>query len=148
MVVHLGISDCNASAVTNVESIGVVAAGSVTSAAVDDHVVDVEVVGIGDADRHQRRVQDVKVVDGRRLQAMSKEELGLRLALGKIGTIAIPPSRSVGVQRGTSTVNGDRRASDAEKRASPFLVAPGSSTLEDDLVAECEFPTKEVGVLR
>lgn len=64
---------------------------------------------------------------------MGIEELGL--GLSTTAALAIPPPSTVGVQGGTAgTLDGNLGALDLQKRAVPLLVAPGSLTLEDDLL--------------
>lgn len=130
LVVHLGIGNCDTGAITNIKSIGVVTSSRVTSAVINDHVVDGQASDVRNADSHEGGVQDVEVIDSRRGQVMSIEELGLDLS---ISALAVPPSSTSGIQSSTSTINGDARSGDAEERTGPFLVTPGGGSLEDDL---------------
>lgn len=130
LVVHLGIGNCDTGAITNIKSIGVVTSSRVTSAVINDHVVDGQASDVRNADSHEGGVQDVEVIDSRRGQVMSIEELGLDLS---ISALAVPPSSTSGIQGSTGTINGDARSGDAEERTGPFFVAPGGSSLEDDL---------------
>lgn len=130
LVVHLGIGDCDTGAITNIKSIGVVTSSRVTGATVNDNVVNGQASDVRNADSHEGGVQDVEVIDNRRGQAMSKEELGLDLS---ISALAVPPSSTSSIQGSTGTFNGDARSGDLEERTGPFFVAPGGSSLEDDL---------------
>lgn len=130
LVIHLGIGNCDTGTITNIKSIGVVTSSRVTSTAINDHVVNGQAGDARNADSHERSVQDVEVIDSRRGQVMSIEELGLDLS---ISALAVPPSSASGVQGSTGTINGDARSGDAEERTGPFFVAPGGGSLEDNL---------------
>jgi hypothetical protein len=75
----------------------------------------------------------VKVGDRRVSETVGVEELGLGDTT--VGTLAVPPAGSIGVEVSTArTLDGDLGALDLQERAIPLLVAPGRLTLEDDLV--------------
>lgn len=131
LVVDLGISDGDTNTITDVESISVVAK-LITSTVVDSHRVNFEVIRVNNANGHKGCVLNVQVVDVGRDQIMGIEELGLLLSLG-IGTQTIPPSFSMSIESSTSSVDCNALPTDLEKRAGPLGVAPGGSTLEDDL---------------
>ncbi|KAI6758379.1 hypothetical protein HG530_010619 [Fusarium avenaceum] len=132
LVVDLGISDGNTNTITDIESISVVAAKLITSTVVDSHRVNFEVIRVNNANGHKGCILDVQVVDAGRDQIMGIKELGLLLSIG-IGTQTIPPSFSMSIESSTSSVDCDAFSTDLEKRTGPLRVAPGGSTLEDDL---------------
>lgn len=58
----------------------------------------------------------------------------LRLRLSTIATLAIPPTRSIGVQSGTtSTFDGNSSSRYLKQRSIPFLIPPSSLALKNDL---------------
>lgn len=65
LVVDLRPINDNVGAGSNVKTIGVVAALSVTGGIVNDHVGDGQAIASVDADCLDRRVQDVQIGDGR-----------------------------------------------------------------------------------
>jgi hypothetical protein len=108
------------------------AASSITGFIVNSHIGDGESITAIDANSLDGCVLDVKIRDSRGNKIMGIEELGLRNAT--VATFAVPPTRTIGVQVGTaSTLDGDSGTGDLEEWATPFLVSPGSLTLEDDL---------------
>jgi hypothetical protein len=74
----------------------------------------------------------VKIGDGGVGEGMSIEKLGLSLAA--IAALTIPPTGTIGVQRGTRcALDVDPSAFNLEQWAGPFLVAPGGLAFEDNL---------------
>ena len=62
---------------------------------------------------------------------MSVEELGLGLAA--VGTLGVPPARSITIKSCTSTIDSERVTRDGNERARPLLVSEGGCALEDDV---------------
>lgn len=106
--------------------------GIITSLVVDGHIRDSEAIAAVNANSLDWSVLNVKVGDSRISKIMGVEELGLSLAT--IATFAIPPTSSVGVKIGaTGALDGNSSTRDLEEWTTPFLITPGSLTLEDDL---------------
>lgn len=131
LVLDVGVADGDVGTLANVEGIGVVAALGITVGVVDGDVVEDQVVGLYAESLHGC-VLDVQAGDGRVLQLVGVEELGLVLAA--VGSLGVPPSGSVTVDEMT-LLAGDFnvRAFDADEGTLPLLVSEGSFTPEDDL---------------
>lgn len=132
LVVDISAGDNHVRTVANIESIGVMAARAVSGLVVDSHIGDSQPVTSINADRLNRGVLDVEIRDSRIGEIMRIEELGLRLA--PVTSLAIPPTRSIGIQVcAVGTLNRDAGAFNLEQGAIPLLVTPGGLTFENDL---------------
>lgn len=131
LVVDLGAGDGNTSGRTDVKSISVVTALGVTILVIKSELVDSKTVNTVDADSLNGGVLDIKIVNLGVSELMSRKELGLILAT--VSSVSIPPSLTTSVKHSTRALNGDLVSRDLHKRSLPLLVAPGSSSLEDDL---------------
>jgi hypothetical protein len=98
LVLDVGVADGDVGTLANVEGIGVVAALGITVGVVDGDVVEDQVVGLH-AESLDGGVLDVQAGDGRVLQLVGVEELGLVLAA--VGSLGVPPSGSVTVDEMT-----------------------------------------------
>lgn len=98
LVLDVGVADGDVGTLANVEGIGVVAALGITVGVVDGDVVEDQVVGLYAESLHGC-VLDVQAGDGRVLQLVGVEELGLVLAA--VGSLGVPPSGSVTVDEMT-----------------------------------------------
>ena len=107
------------------------AALGITVGIVDGNVVEDQVVGLH-TETLDGGVLDVQAGDGRVLQLVGVEELGLRLAA--VGSLAVPPSGSVTVDD-MALLAGDLNvcAFNADEGTLPLRVSEGSFTPEDDL---------------
>ena len=131
LVLDVGVADGDVGALTNIEGIGVVASLSVTQAVVDGDVVEDQVVGLN-TETLDGGVLDVESGDGRVVEGVGVEELGLLLSA--VGSLAVPPA-------GTATVDDmagfagdvDVASGGADEGTSPLLVSEGGFALEDDL---------------
>ena len=131
LVVHLGTVDVDASAVTDVKAISVVAALAITQLVVNGDISQVH-VGALHTDGLDRRVLDVQTRDIRVLDVVHIHELGLLLAA--VRALAVPPALTLAVKHGAGGL-GECHALTAEtdEGAAPFLVAEGGGALEGDL---------------
>ena len=130
LVVHGGTVNGDVGARADIEGIGVVSLVG-TSGVIDGYIGDVQVVRL-DAEALDGGVIDLEAGDGRGVQLVGREELGL--GLSTIAPLSIPPAGSVSVNLGTGfLLDLDVGSGHGNKRALPLLVAEGSFTREDDL---------------
>ena len=132
LVLDVGTSDGDLSAVTDIETVSVGSTTRITSRIVDSDVSQGEISRAVNAKDLNRGILDGDSSDGRRLQAVSVEELGL--GLSAVGSLAIPPSASLTVEdrtRGTS--HGDVCPGDGNKRTCPLRVAKGSGAFKGNV---------------
>ena len=132
MIIHIGSSDHDIAARSDIEAISIMASLGIASRVINGHISNSQAVRATNADGLNGRVLDVEISDGGVDKIMSIEELGLRLAA--IASLAIPPAGTIGVQICTrGAFNSDPRALNLEQWADPFFVAPGGLAFEDDL---------------
>jgi len=77
---------------------------------------------------------------------MGVEELGLVLAT--VGALCVPPAATIAVESGTSAIDGNVIATEADEGTFPLFVAEGGGALEDDLGALLEVAHVEGGAGR
>lgn len=130
LVVHGGTVNVDVGARADIEGVGVVALCG-TSGVIDGNISDVQVVRL-DAEALDGGVVDLEAGDGRGVQLVGVEELGL--CLSTIATLAIPPAGSVSVNLGTGCLlDFDVGSGHGDERTLPLLVAESGLTREDDL---------------
>ena len=94
LVLDIGVADGDIGARANIEGIGVVATLSITVRVVDGDLVEDQVIGLH-TESLDGGVLDVQAGDGRVVQGVGVEELGL--GLSAVGSLAVPPARSAAV---------------------------------------------------
>lgn len=131
LVLDVSVADGDVGTVANVEGIGVVAALGITVGVVDGDVVEDQVVGLH-TETLDRGVLDVQAGDGRVVQGVGVEELGL--SLSAVGSLTVPPASTAAVDD-MACFAGDMNvlAGHADEGTLPLLVSEGSLALEDDL---------------
>lgn len=131
LVLNVGVADGDVGGLADIEGIGVVATLAVTGGVVDGDVVENKVVGL-DTEGLDGGVLDVQTGDGRVIQGVGVEELGLGLAA--VGSLAVPPAGTATVDdMAGSTVHLDVLTGEADEGTLPLLVTEGGLTLEGDL---------------
>lgn len=132
LVVDGRAGDVNTVAGADVESVGVVAAITITVGIVDGDSTESKLLGAVDAEDLHGGVLDGDVLNLGAGQAVSVEELGLGLAA--VGSLAVPPAGTITVElRACGTLDGDGGSGNGDQRTFPFLVAEGGGSFEDDL---------------
>jgi hypothetical protein len=132
LVVNHGVGDVDTGAGTDVESIGVVATLAITVGVVNSDSIHSKAICIVDAEDLDGGVLDVNALDLGVDHLVGSEELWLSLAA--VGSLAIPPARTISIEDGTrSTLDGNVSSGDGDQGTVPFLVAEGGLSLEDDL---------------
>ena len=126
-------SDGNASAVTDVKRVGVVATQGITGRVINSDVSQGQVGGAVDGKDLDGGVLDREAGDGRRDHAVGVEELGFRLAA--VAALTVPVIRAIAVQSRAGALDGNVCARDGDERTGPFFVAEGGGAFEDDLHA-------------
>lgn len=130
LVLDVGAADVDAVGLVHVEGVGVVAAVGVAVRVVDVDVLEERVGGLHGDGLHGG-VLDVEAGDGRVLELVGVQELGLLLAA--VGALAVPPARAVTVNEAAlGHVDGDLLTLDADQGALPLLVLEGGGALEGD----------------
>lgn len=131
LVLHSCATDGDTVALTDVESIGVVATVVITIGVINVDVAENDVVGL-DAESLDGGVLDVQAGDGRIIQIVGIKEFGL--GFSTVRTLTIPPSLSTAINGVVgSSRDGNVRPRDTDKWAIPLLVSKGGLTAEDDL---------------
>ena len=94
LVLDIGVADGDIGTRANIEGIGVVTALGITVRVVDGDLVEDQVVGLH-TESLDRGVLDVQTGDGRVVQGVGVEELGL--GLSAVGSLTVPPACSAAV---------------------------------------------------
>lgn len=136
LVLDNSVTDGHAVTLADIKGIRVVAAIVITVRVVDVDTIQDDVVGL-DAKGLHGRVLDIEAGNGRVVQVVGIEELGLGLT--PVGTLAIPPARTAAVDGVVGCSADDNvRSSDTDKRAFPLLVSKGGFAVEDDLLPKLD----------
>jgi hypothetical protein len=136
LVLDNRVLDGNARGLANIETVGVVAAIIVTVRIINSNPINNEIIGL-DAESLHGGVLDREARDGRVVQRVGIEELGLGLAT--IGAFSIPPPRAVSVDYSAiGSLDGDIGSRDLDERTAPLFVTERSGAFEDDLFAPLE----------
>lgn len=135
LVLDIGARDVDTGGAADIKSVGVVAKSVsvrvqfITSAVVDGHVLDVDVLSTVDREALHWGVLDVEPLNGGVGHVVSVKELWLGGTA--IATLTVPPLGTVAVNdmsRGSS--DGDAGTGESDERALPLVVLEGRCALE------------------
>lgn len=132
LISHIRPTNRNPRAITHIERVCIRGARRISSRIVDGNIRERQTCAAIDGEDLNRRVLDVNARDGRGLEIVRVEELGLGFAA--IGTLAVPPAGTVAVEVGAGRRgDGYVGAGDGDKGAGPLLVAECGFALENYL---------------
>lgn len=127
------VRDSDIGRFADIKAVGVVATIVVAVRIIDGDILNDEIVRLN-ADGLHGSVLDGQAGDGRVIEGVSIEELGL--GFSAIGTLAVPPARTITVNDGSIIgSHGNTRARDTNKRALPFFISKGRGAVKDHLGA-------------
>jgi hypothetical protein len=133
LVVNGSAGDGDVLRITDIESVGVVAALGVTILVVDGNAADSQGIGVVDGEHLNGGVLDRNALDDGVGHLVGVEKLGL--GLSTVGALGVPPAGSVSVKSGAGAIDSDVVAGDRDERSLPLLVTESGGALENDVGA-------------